>query len=200
MLEVGQIRRLSYMDPINSSRIVLISTLNPIKKQAQIILINNVIEAATNRDVIISPSVTGLKYSIAIWTDFSDTAEYELLEASPVLGKVDATFAQLASIFAITNPTGSVEELSKKHQFNVGEYLPQAGDHIANFRADELEAFTNLTNAISDWVVNGETFSRLFGDLKVETSKSLLNYISENGLEEGIFDSLRPEVLEGLLR
>lgn len=188
------------MDPINSSRIVLISALDPIKKQAQIILINNLIDAATSRDVILHPSDSGLKYSIAIWTDFSESAEYELLETSPVLGHVDANFAKLAAIFAITNPIGSVEEFSKKHQLNVGDYIPQADDHIANFRADELEAFTNLTNAISDWVVNGETFTRLFGDLKFRTSKELLTHISENGLGEGIFDGLRLEVLEGLLR
>ena len=199
-IEVGQIRRLSYLDPINSSRLVLIIDIDAFRNQAKVILINNVIEIATPRDTIINADDSGLKYDIAVWADFQEFAEIDLLESSPVLGRINQDYAKLIGLYALTNPVGPLDIVKENTGLLIGDYIPQSNDHVSNFRSDELSSFLQLTSLVSEWVVQAEAFMRNLNTSDSKNTKQLLENLEKIDFDIENLLGLRSEILEGLLR
>jgi len=53
-LKVGQIRRLIDMELRNDSRLVLITSINRADDSAEVVLVNNMTEIATPRDILLA--------------------------------------------------------------------------------------------------------------------------------------------------
>ena len=59
-IKVGEIRRLVDMELKNESRLVVIVSINRADESAEVVLINNMLEIATPRDILLSTQLTGL--------------------------------------------------------------------------------------------------------------------------------------------
>ena len=140
----GQIRRVIDMDLRNDSRLVLVCKVNIEDDSAYVALVNNLVEIATERDLLLSTLSTGASFDLTILPDFKVRVWKEQIEQSPIFGSINSQ-----EMFEIENFQANLD----RHEENlnaqlklldIGSYVPQFGDHVWKFRSDEIDAITAL--------------------------------------------------------
>ena len=76
----GQIRRVVDMDLRNDSRLVLVCKVNIEDDSAYVTLVNNLVEIATDRDLLLSKLITGASFDLALLPDFKVRVWKEQIE------------------------------------------------------------------------------------------------------------------------
>jgi hypothetical protein len=140
----GQIRRVIDMDLRNDSRLVLVCKVNIEDDSAYVALVNNLVEIATERDLLLSTLSTRASFDLTILPDFKVRVWKEQIEQSPIFGSINSQ-----EMFEIENFKANLD----RHEENlnaqlklldIGSYVPQFGDHVWKFRSDEIDAITAL--------------------------------------------------------
>ena len=85
----GQIRRVVDMDLRNESRLVLVCKVNIEDDSAYVTLVNNLVEIATERDLLLPTLITGASFDLALLPDFRVRVWKEQIEQSPIFGSVN---------------------------------------------------------------------------------------------------------------
>ena len=142
---VGQIRKL-YPSGINAaSRLVLIADRDPRDGTYLVFLLNNLIEAATPRDLCISKSFTSSNYDLVLMTEYLSRANPENIDISEVFGYVNQQEIERIRDIAFRFPFGSLPKELSCDGVSIGRYPVQKFDSVWQFRSSEFDNFQSLT-------------------------------------------------------
>jgi hypothetical protein len=140
----GQIRRVVDMDLRNDSRLVLVCKVNSEDDSAYVVLVNNLVEIATERDLLLSTINTGASFDLALLPDFKVRVWKEQIEQSPIFGSLNTQEMLEVDNFQAPSVLNQ-ENLAFQPKFlEIGSYVPEFGDHVWKFRSDEIDAITTL--------------------------------------------------------
>lgn len=140
----GQIRRVVDMDLCNDSRLVLVCKVNIEDDSVYVALVNNLVEIATERDLLLPTIRTGASFDLALLPDFKVRVWKEQIEQSPIFGSVNSK--EMLEIDNFQAPLFLNEEnfSAQLKLLEIGSYIPEYGDHVWKFRSDEIDAITAL--------------------------------------------------------
>ena len=88
-IKVGEIRRIIDMELRNDSRLVVIVSINRADESAEVVLVNNLLEIATPRDILLSTQLTGALFELVLLPYFTTRVWKQQLDSSPVYGNLD---------------------------------------------------------------------------------------------------------------
>ena len=126
----GQIRRLVDMDLRNDSRLVLVCKVNIEDDSAYVALVNNLVEIATERDLLLPALKTGASFDLALLPDFKVRVWKEQIEQSSIFGSVN--FKEMLEIDNYQVPPFlHYENFSAQlKSLDIGSFIPEYGDHV----------------------------------------------------------------------
>lgn len=164
LVSKGQIRRVVDMDLRNDSRLVLVCKVNIEDDSAYVTLVNNLVEIATERDLLLSTLITGASFDLALLPDFKVRVWKEQIEQSPIFGSVNSK--EMLEIENYQVPSVLNAENSGAHfkLIEIGSYIPEFGDHVWKFRSDEIDAITVLGH-VENQQVSTERFLKKWSPL-----------------------------------
>lgn len=174
----GQIRRVVDMDLRNDSRLALVCQLNIEDDSAYVALVNNLVEIATERDLLLSTSTTGASFDLALLADFKVRVWKEQIEQSPIFGSVNPQEMVEIDNFQVPPVLHQGNFSTQLKLLNIGSYIPEYGDHVWKFRSDEIDAITALGH-FEDQQVSTERFLKKWSPL-LEKESTLNVVIQEN--------------------
>lgn len=140
----GQIRRVVDMDLRNDSRLVLVCKVNIEDDSAYVTLVNNLVEIATERDLLLSTLITGANFDLALLPDFKVRVWKEQIEQSPIFGSVNSKEMSEIDNFHVPSVLNKENLSAQLKLLDIGSYIPEYGDHVWKFRSDEIDAITAL--------------------------------------------------------
>lgn len=143
-IKKGQIRRVMDMDLRNDSRLALVCQVNIEDDSAYVVLVNNLVEIATERDLLLSKSTTGASFDLALLPDFKVRVWKEQIDQSPIFGSVSSKAINEIDSFQVPLVPDEGNFSSKLNLLGIGSYIPEFGDHVWKFRSDEIDAITAL--------------------------------------------------------
>ncbi len=143
--EVGQIRKLSSIKGIASSRLVVIVEIDSFDATCLVFLLGNSTEAATPRDVIISKEITSLSYDVALMGDYLARADQARLIKNPILGNIPYSLINHIRSAILDNPFGAIKMKEVSFSVETGKYPAQKFDAVWSFRDAEAANFALLT-------------------------------------------------------
>jgi|LauGreDrversion4_2_1035121.scaffolds.fasta_scaffold644143_1 hypothetical protein len=155
-IKPGEIRRLIDMELHNDSRLVAVVNYNSVDESALVVLVNNLTEIATPRDVLLTTEMTSAQFELSLLPDFVARVWKQQLNTSPVFGMLDPA---LIDVWLEENKSpGLMPKSSDKPdpKFSRGSYLPEFGDHVWLFRGKEIDALNSLGHSFNFY----ESFSR----------------------------------------
>lgn len=184
-IKVGEIRRLIDMELKNDSRLVVIVSINRADESAEVALVNNLLEIATPRDILLSTQVTGSMFELVLFPDFTTHVWKQQLESSPVFGNLDASKVQswIKDNYIHDNNIKSISGLNDSNKRGV--YLPEFADHVWLFRGKEIDAL-NLLGHVPEISVSNLRFYEIWR--KPNESMKLTDIILENNLDVSLID------------
>ena len=184
-IKVGEIRRLIDMELRNDSRLVVIVSINRADESAEVALVNNLLEIATPRDILLSTQVTGSMFELVLFPDFTTHVWKQQLESSPVFGNLDASKVQswIKDNYIHCNNIESISGLNDSNKRGV--YLPEFADHVWLFRGKEIDAL-NLLGHVPEISVSNLRFYEIWR--KPNESMKLTDIILENDLDVSLID------------
>jgi len=184
-IKVGEIRRLIDMELRNDSRLVVIASVNRADESAEVVLVNNLLEIATPRDILLSTQVTGSMFELVLLPDFTTHVWKQQLESSPVFGNLNASEIQswIKENYSNDNNTKSINGLNDSDKRGV--YLPEFADHVWLFRGKEIDAL-NLLGHIPEISVSNQRFHEIWR--KPNEGMKLTDIILENNLGVSLID------------
>ena len=144
LLSKGQIRRVVDMDLCNDSRLVLVCKINIEDDSAYVTLVNNLVEIATERDLLLPPLITGASFDLALLPDFKVRVWKEQIEQSPIFGSVNRKVMMEIENFQVPSDLNQEIFSAQLKLLDIGSYIPEYGDHVWKFRSDEIDAITAL--------------------------------------------------------
>ena len=144
-LEVGQIRKLDSIKGIATSRLVVIVEIDQRDATCLVFLLNNMLEAATPRDLCISKLVAKSKYEIVLMTDYLSRADQARLVNNEILGVIDPLLINRIREISFASPFGGLVNNFQKLGVTVGGYPAQKYDSVWLFRDNEFDNFSRLT-------------------------------------------------------
>ena len=144
-LEVGQIRKLDSIKGIATSRLVVIVEIDQRDATCLVFLLNNMLEAATPRDLCISKLVAKSKYEIVLMTDYLSRADQARLVNNEILGVIDPLLINRIREISFASPFGGLVNNFQKSGVTVGGYPVQKYDSVWLFRDNEFDNFSRLT-------------------------------------------------------
>lgn len=144
-IKVGQIRKLYPSDINGSSRLVLIADRDSRDGTYLVYLLNNLVEAATPRDLCISKSLASSNYDLVLMTEYLSRANPENFEISEIFGSVDQKEIERIRDVAFRHPFGSLPIELNSEGLTIGRYPVQKFDSIWKYRASEFDNFHKLT-------------------------------------------------------
>lgn len=185
-IKVGEIRRLIDMELRNDSRLVVIVSVNRADESAEVALVNNLLEIATPRDILLSTQVTGSMFELVLFPDFTTHVWKQQLESSPVFGNLDASKVQswIKDNYIHGNNIESISGLNDSNKRGV--YLPEFADHVWLFRGKEIDAL-NLLGHVPKISVSNLRFYEIWR--KPNESMKLTDIILENNLDVSLIDN-----------
>lgn len=140
----GQIRRVVDMDSRNDSRLALVLKFNIEDDSAYVVLVSNLVEIATERDLLLPSSITGSSFDLALLADFKVRVWKEQIEQSPIYGAIDSPVLQEIRGFIGASMDIEGELRSHPKLLEEGSYIPEFGDHVWKFRSNEIDAINTL--------------------------------------------------------
>jgi hypothetical protein len=140
----GQIRRVVDMDLRNDSRLVLVCKVNIEDDSAYVTLVNNLVEIATERDLLLSTLITGASFDLALLPDFKVRVWKEQIEQSPIFGSVNSKEMLEIENYQVPSVLNENNFSVQLKLLDIGSYIPEYGDHVWKFRSDEIDAITTL--------------------------------------------------------
>ena len=140
----GQIRRVVDMDLSNDSRLVLVCKVNIEDDSAYVTLVNNLVEIATGRDLLLSTLITGASFDLALLPDFKVRVWKEQIEQSPIFGSVNSKEMLEIDNYQVPSVLNDENFSAQIKLLDIGSYIPEYGDHVWKFRSDEIDAITAL--------------------------------------------------------
>jgi hypothetical protein len=143
-LSKGQIRRVVDMDLRNDSRLVLVCKVNIEDDSAYVTLVNNLVEIATVRDLLLPRLITGASFDLTLLPDFKVRVWKEQIEHSPIFGAVNPTVMNEIENNQSTPVLNEMDSRDRVKLLDLGSYFPEFGDHVWKFRSDEIDAITAL--------------------------------------------------------
>jgi hypothetical protein len=185
-VEPGEIRRLIDMELANDSRLVVVVKFNRADDSAEVVLVNNMTEIATPRDVIAPGEKTGAPFDLAILTDFVSHVWAQQIETSPIFGKIDSS--DLTSWLEENNASHN-HIYSNQNDFtsqNRGRYVPEFGDHVWLFRGREIDAL-NVLGHVPEINTSNERFYEIWR--KPNADLSLPDILIANNFELSLIDN-----------
>jgi hypothetical protein len=176
----GQIRRVVDMDLRNDSRLALVCKVNTEDDSAYVVLVNNLVEIATERDLLLSTINTGASFDLALLPDFKVRVWKEQIEQSPIFGSLNTQeMLEIDNFQAASVPKqGTLPSQAKL--LEVGSYVPEFGDHVWKFRSDEIDAITTLGH-FENQQVSTERFLKKWGPHLQKDST--LNVVIQEGMD-----------------
>jgi hypothetical protein len=180
-IKVGEIRRLVDMELRNESRLVVIVSINRADESAEVVLINNMLEIATPRDILLSTQLTGAPFELVLLPDFTTRVWKQQLDSSPVFGNLEES-----EINVWINENNSENIIKTNNSDLRGIYLPEFADHVWLFRGKEIDALNSLGHFFD--ILNS---NQRFNEIWREPNKAmqLTDIILENNLEISLFDN-----------
>lgn len=184
-IKVGEIRRLIDMELRNDSRLVVIVSVNRADESAEVVLVNNLLEIATPRDILLSTQLTGAPFELVLLPDFTTRVWKQQLESSPVFGNLDVTKIQswIKENYIHDFNTKGINGLNDSVERGV--YLPEFADHVWLFRGKEIDAL-NLLGHVPEISVSNQRFYEIWR--KPNESMKLTDIILENNLDVSLID------------
>ena len=184
-IKVGEIRRLVDMELKNESRLVVIVSINRADESAEVVLINNMLEIATPRDILLSTQLTGAPFELVLLPDFTTRAWKQQLDSSPVFGNLDVSEIQswIKENYIHDYNTESINGLNDSDKRGV--YLPEFAYHVWLFRGKEIDAL-NLLGHVPEISVSNQRFYEIWR--KPNESMKLTDIILENNLDVSLID------------
>jgi hypothetical protein len=155
-IKPGEIRRLIDMELQKDSRLVVVVSYNRIDESAVVALVNNLIEIATPRDVLLPTELTSAPFKLCLLPDFITLAWKQQLDSSPVFGTLDPANLELWIAENQSPILGQPENKITDQIFQRGAYTPEFGDHVWLFRGKEIDALNLLGHSFNFY----ESFSR----------------------------------------
>ena len=140
----GQIRRVVDMDLRNDSRLVLVCKINIEDDSAYVTIVNNLVEIATERDLLLPTFITGASFDLALLPDFKVRVWKEQIEQSPIFGFVNSKVMREIDNYQSTPVVNEMESSDRVKFLDIGSYIPEFGDHVWKFRSDEIDAINAL--------------------------------------------------------
>lgn len=140
----GQIRRVVDMDLRNDSRLVLVCKVNIEDDSAYVTLVNNLVEIATERDLLLPTLITGASFDLALLPDFRVRVWKEQIEQSPIFGSVNPKVTRDIHNYQSTPVVNEKDSSDRVKFLDIGSYIPEFGDHVWKFRSDEIDAINAL--------------------------------------------------------
>ena len=140
----GQIRRVVDMDLRNDSRLVLVCKVNIEDDSAYVTIVNNLVEIATERDLLLSTLITGASFDLALLPDFRVRVWKEQIEQSPIFGFVNPKVMREIDNYQSTPVVNEMDSSDRVKFLDIGSYIPEFGDHVWKFRSDEIDAINAL--------------------------------------------------------
>jgi len=174
----GQIRRVIDMDLRNDSRLALVCQVNIEDDSAYVVLVNNLLEIATERDLLLSTSTTGANFDLALLPDFKVRVWKEQIDQSPIFGSVNSQEMVEITTFQVPPVPHQGNFSAKLKLLDIGSYVPEFGDHVWKFRSDEIDAITALGH-LKNQQVSTERFLKKWSPL-LENESTLDVVIQEN--------------------
>jgi hypothetical protein len=174
----GQIRRVMDMDLRNDSRLALVCKVNIEDDSAYVVLVNNLVEIATERDLLLSTSTTGASFDLALLPDFKVRVWNEQIDQSPIFGSVNSEEMLEIDTFQVPPVTHQGNFSAKLKLLDIGSYVPEFGDHVWKFRSDEIDAITALGH-FKNKQISTERFLRKWSPL-LENESMLDVVVQEN--------------------
>ena len=141
-IKVGEIRRIIDMELRNDSRLVVIVSINRADESVEVVLVNNLLEIATPRDVLLSTQLTGAPFELVLLPDFTTRVWKQQLDSSPVYGSLGED-----KIKCWISENNSESIIKTDNSDLRGVYLPEFADHVWLFRGKEIDAL-NLSAMI----------------------------------------------------
>jgi hypothetical protein len=180
-IKVGEIRRLVDMELRNESRLVVIVSINRADESAEVVLINNMLEIATPRDILLSTQLTGAPFELVLLPDFTTRVWKQQLDSSPVFGNLDEN-----EINVWINENNSENIIKANNSDLRGIYLPEFADHVWLFRGKEIDALNSLGHFFD--ILNS---NQRFNEIWREPNKAmqLTDIILENNLDISLLDN-----------
>ena len=180
-IKVGEIRRIVDMEFRNDSRLVVIASINRADESAEVVLVNNLLEIATPRDILLSTQLTGAPFELVLHPDFTTRVWRQQLDSSPVYGNLDEN-----EIKCWINENNS-ESIVKTNNSDIrGVYLPEFADHVWLFRGKEIDAL-NLLGHHYDILTSNQRFNEIWRE--PNKAMQLTDIILENNLDISLFDN-----------
>jgi hypothetical protein len=183
----GEIRRLIDMELQNDSRLVVVVSYNRVDESALVVLVSNLIEIATPRDILLPTELTSAPFDLSLLPDFLTLAWRQQLDSSPVFGTLEPANLE---IWIAENQAPKLGQPESKHTdriFHRGAYTPEFGDHVWLFRGKEIDALNSLGHPFNFY----ESFSK-FNEIwrQDESQISLTDLISNNDFSFEEIDGL----------
>jgi len=184
-IKAGEIRRLIDMELRNDSRLVVVVSVNRADESAEVVLVNNLLEIATPRDILLSTDLTGSMFELVLLPDFVTNVWKQQLESSPVFGILDPSEIQ-RWIKENSTQDGNIKSINRmKHSYIRGVYLPEFADHVWLFRGKEIDAL-NLLGHIPEISVSNQRFYEIWR--KPNENMKLTDIILDNDLDVSLID------------
>ena len=144
-LKVGQVRKLDSIKGIADSRLVTIAEIDSGDATCLVFLLNNMVEAATPRDVCIPQILAGSNYDLVLMSDYLSRVDQARLVNNEVLGQLDKNLIQQIRDSSFSQPYGGLSTELTTLGVLIGGYPAQKYDSVWYFRDNEFENFSKLT-------------------------------------------------------
>lgn len=185
-IKVGEIRRLIDMELKNDSRLVVIVSVNRADESAQVVMVNNLLEIATPRDILLSTDLTESIFELVLLPDFVTNVWKQQLETSPVYGRLDPSKIQ-GWMRENSNLNDNLKSINRMTDLDTrGVYLPEFADHVWLFRSKEIDAL-NVLGHVPEIYVSNYRFYEIWR--KPNESMKLTDLILENDLDVSLIDN-----------
>jgi len=183
----GEIRRLIDMELHNYSRMVVVVSYNRVDESAVVALVNNLIEIATPRDILLPTALTSAPFDLCLLPDFLTLAWKQQLDSSPVFGTLEPANLEIWIEENQASNLGELERGVTDRIFNRGAYTPEFGDHVWLFRGKEIDALNSLGHSFNFY----DSFSKFNEIWRQDDSQiRLTDLISSHDLSFEEIDSL----------
>ena len=148
-IKPGEIRRLIDMELTNDSRLVVVIRYNRADESAMVALVNNLVEIATTRDVLLPRELTLAPFELALLPDFTTLAWKQQLESSPVFGNIEQ--AKLEQWVDENENFKSIDSFNENSNllYSRGSYTPEFADHVWLFRGKEMDSLNLLGHSFN---------------------------------------------------
>ncbi len=176
----GQIRRVVDMDLRIDSRLVLVCKINIEDDSAYVTLVNNLVEIATERDLLLPTLITGASFDLALFPDFKVRVWKEQIEDSPIFGSVNPEVMMEIDNYQSTPVLNEKDSSGRVRFLDIGSYIPEFGDHVWKFRSDEIDAITTLGHFENQQVSTDRFLKKWSPLLKTE---SMLDVVIEEDMD-----------------